>query len=36
MKVQPAVMAETKKIAVGTGVLTLLMIAGILILRKFD
>ncbi len=36
MKVQPAVMAETKKIAFGTGVLTLLMIAVFLILRKFD
>ncbi len=36
MKVQPAVMAETKKIACGTGVLTLLMIAVFLILRKFD
>ena len=36
MKVQPAVMAETKKIAYGVGVLTLLMIAVFLILRKFD
>ena len=36
MKIEPAVKAETKKIAVGTGVLTVLMIAVFLILRLFD
>lgn len=36
MKVQPAVQAETKKIAVGVGVLTVLMIAVFLIIRQFD
>ena len=36
MKIEPAVKAETKKIAVGTGVLTVLMVAVFLILRKFD
>ena len=36
MKVQPAVQAETKKIALGVGVLTVLMIAVFLIIRQFD
>ena len=36
MKVQPAVQAETKKMALGVGVLTALMIAVFLILRQFD
>lgn len=36
MKVQPAVMAETKKIALGTAVMSVLMIAVFLIIRKFD
>ncbi len=36
MKVQPAVQAETKKMALGVGVLTALMIAVFLILRRFD
>ena len=36
MKVQPAVQAETRKMALGVGVLTVLMIAVFLIIRKFD
>ena len=36
MKVQPAVQAETKKMALGVGVLTILMIAVFLIIRQFD
>lgn len=36
MKIEPAVQAETKKIAVGTGILTALMIAVFLVLRQFD
>ena len=36
MKVQPAVKRETVKIAIGTGILTVLMIAVFLILRRFD
>ena len=36
MKVQPAVQAETKKMALGVGVLTVLMIAVFLIIRQFD
>ena len=36
MKVQPAVKAETKKMALGVGVLTVLMIAVFLIIRQFD
>jgi len=36
MKIEPAVQAETKKIAVGTGILTVLMIAVFLVLRQFD
>ena len=36
MKVQPAVKRETAKIAIGTGILTVLMIAVFLILRRFD
>ena len=36
MKIQPAVKRETKKIALGTGILTVLMIAVFLILRRFD
>ena len=36
MKVQPAVVAETKKMALGVGVLTALMIAVFLIARQFD
>lgn len=36
MKVQPAVQAETKKIALGVGVLTVLMIAVFLVIRQFD
>ena len=36
MKVQPAVQAETKKMALGVAVLTVLMIAVFLIIRQFD
>ena len=36
MKIQPAVIRETKKIALGTGILTVLMVAVFLILRRFD
>ena len=36
MTVQPAVKAETKKMALGVGVLSLLMIAVFLVLGKFD
>ena len=36
MKIEPAVLAETKKVAAGTAVMTALMIAVFLILRKFD
>ena len=36
MKVQPAVQAETGKMALGVGVLTTLMIAVFLIARQFD
>ena len=36
MKIEPAVKAETKKIAIGTGILSVLMIAVFLILRQFD
>lgn len=36
MKVQPAVKAETQRIAVGTAVLTVLMIAVFLVIGKFD
>lgn len=36
MKVQPAVKAETQKMALGVGVLTVLMIAVFLIIRQFD
>ena len=36
MKVQPAVRQETRKIALGTGILTILMVAVFLILRRFD
>ena len=36
MKIEPAVKAETKKIAVGAAVLTVLMIAVFLILGRFD
>ncbi len=36
MKVQPAVKAETRKMALGVGVLTVLMIAVFLIARQFD
>ena len=36
MKIQPAVWAETKKIALGAGVLTVLMIGVFLILGRFD
>lgn len=36
MPIQPAVLKETKKIALGTGVLSLLMIAVFLIIRQFD
>ena len=36
MKIEPAVQAETKKIAVGTAILTALMIAVFLVLRQFD
>ncbi len=36
MKVQPAVQAETKKMALGVCVLTVLMIAVFLIIRQFD
>ena len=36
MKVQPAVWQETRKIAIGTGILTVLMVAVFLILRRFD
>ena len=36
MKIEPAVLAETKKVAAGTAVMTALMVAVFLILRKFD
>ena len=36
MKIQPAILAETKRIALGTAVLTVLMIAVFLIIGKFD
>ena len=36
MKVQPAYLAETKKMALGVGVLTVLMIAVFLVARQFD
>lgn len=36
MKVQPAVQVETRKMALGVGVLTVLMIAVFLIIRQFD
>ena len=36
MKLQPAVQAETKKMALGVGVLTALMIAVFLVARQFD
>ena len=36
MKIEHAVLAETKKVAAGTAVMTALMIAVFLILRKFD
>ncbi len=36
MKVQPAVWQETRKIAIGTCILTVLMVAVFLILRRFD
>ncbi len=36
MKIEPAVQAETKKIALGTAILTVLMIAVFLVLRQFD
>ena len=36
MKIEPAVKAETKKIAIGTAILSVLMIAVFLILRRFD
>ena len=36
MKVQPAVRQETRKIALGTGILAILMVAVFLILRRFD
>ena len=36
MKVQPAVRQETAKIVLGTGILTVLMIAVFLIIRRFD
>ncbi len=36
MKVQPAVRQETAKIAAGTAVMTVLMVAVFLILRRFD
>ena len=36
MKVQPAVQAETKKMALGVGVLTALMVAVFLVIRQFD
>ncbi len=36
MKVQPAVKAETKKIALGVSVLTVLMVAVFLVIRQFD
>ena len=36
MKIEPAVQAETKKIAIGTAILTVLMIAVFLVLRQFD
>ena len=36
MKLQPAVMAETRKIALGTGILTVLMLAVFLVTRQFD
>lgn len=36
MRIDPAVAAETKKVAAGTSAMTVLMIAVFLILRKFD
>ena len=36
MKVQPVVKTETKKMALGVGILTVLMIAVFLIARQFD
>ena len=36
MKVQPVVKTETQKMALGVGILTVLMIAVFLILKKFD
>ena len=36
MKVQPVVMAETKKMALGVGILTVLMIAVFLVAGQFD
>ncbi len=36
MKLQPAVKAETRKMALGVGILTVLMIAAFLVSRSFD
>ena len=36
MKIEPAVRAETKKMALGVGVLSLLMVAVFLVIGKFD
>jgi len=36
MRLQPAVIQETKKIALGTGILSLLMIAVFVVLKQFD
>lgn len=36
MKIEPAVKAETKKVAAGTAVMAVLMIAVFMILHKFD
>ena len=36
MKIEPAVKAETKKVAAGTAVMAVLMIAVFLILHKCD
>ena len=36
MKVQPAVKTETKKIALGVGIMSVLMIAVFLVIRQFD
>ena len=36
MQIQPAVLKETRRIALGTGILSLIMIAVFLVIRQFD